>query len=125
MEWIRSEAEADDENSAKECGKAILRCKEFPTAIYCTGDILAIGIMSYLQDKGYHLPEDFSICSVDDIILSRYYHPALTTINVDKDLMGRLAVEMLDHLIRGEETDTLITVKSDELIERSSVKSLL
>lgn len=125
LEWIRSEAEAGDENSAKECIKSILRCKELPTAIYCTGDILAIGIMSYLQDCGLRIPEDFSICSVDDIILSRYYHPALTTINVDKDLMGRLAVEMLDRLIRHEETDTLITIKSDDLIERSSVKTLL
>ncbi|MCE5187620.1 MAG: LacI family transcriptional regulator [Eubacteriales bacterium] len=119
LDWIQSDAY--DEMSAKNCIAKILESAERPTAVYCTGDIFAIGAMNYLQDTGYVLPDDFSVCSVDDIALSQYYHPALTTIRIEKSEMGILAVNMLDNLINKIETETIVTVRSDELLIRNSV----
>lgn len=121
-DWIQPEA--FDELSAKECIKNILKCSELPTAVFCVGDLFAISVMNYLQDVGYSLPADFSVCSIDDIVLARYYHPALTTIQIDKHAMGHLAVDMLDKLINGIETETNYVVRSDELMVRDSVKNI-
>jgi DNA-binding LacI/PurR family transcriptional regulator len=118
-DWIQ--AGAYDEASAQRCMQDILDSPELPTAIYCAGDIFAIGAMNYLQDHGYAVPRDFSITSIDDIVLSRYYHPPLTTVQIDKCKMGTLAVEMLDHLIVGETVDPVVSIASDQLIVRKTV----
>lgn len=119
LDWIQSDAY--DERSAQLCMERLLACQTLPTAVYCAGDIFAIGAMNLLQNRGYRIPEDFSVIGVDDIVLARYYHPALTTVHIDKQRMGALAVEMLDALISGQPTEQTAFIASDMLIERSTV----
>ena len=119
MNWIHSSAY--DEESARHCIQKIMQAPDTPTAIYCTGDILAIGAMSYLQEHGYVLPRDLSIIGIDDIALSKYYYPPLTTVRVDKKQMGDLAIDLLDELIRGVNTESIQMVSSEEIVERRSV----
>lgn len=119
LDWIQSDAY--DEASAQRCMQRILESHDLPTAAYCAGDIFAVGAMNYLQDHSYRVPEDFSVTSVDDIVLARYYHPALSTVRIDKRRMGALAVEMLDALINGHPVKHVVSIASDVLIERCSV----
>lgn len=122
MDWIQSGAH--DEHSAGACMAKILQSAELPTAIYCTGDAFAIGVMNHLQDRGYRIPEDFSVMGIDDIAIASCYRPSLTTIRIDMEHMGRMAVELLDQLINHVEVDTNQTVASDRIIERCSVRPL-
>ncbi len=95
-----------------------------PTAIFCSSDFVAINAMNYLQKKGHVLPDDFSVCSIDDIILARYHFPSLTTVKIDKVSMGKIAVHMLDKLINEEETETSIEMPTYEIMVRESVKKI-
>ena len=113
-----------NELSIKKCVKELIGCSQAPEAAFCASDLIAITAMNYLQDEHYSIPDDFSICGIDDIDLSRYHYPALTTIQIDKNAMGELAVNMLDKLINEEKTETNVVVPSDKLIIRSSVKNL-
>ena len=121
-DWVKSGIA--DENDIKLFIDNISGKSEKPTAIFCSSDFVAVNVMNYLQRNGYTLPDDFSVCSIDDIILAKYSFPALTTVKIDKMSMGKLAVEMLDKLINEEETQKGIVMPSCELIVRDSVKKI-
>lgn len=62
-----------------------------------------------------------SIISIDDIILSRYTDPMLTTIIIDKKEMGRIASNLLLKKIQDESVENAV-IESDKLIIRGSTK---
>lgn len=121
-DWIQ--ADAVDECTAKTCMENILNSTQTPTSAFCAGDLYAISAMNYLQENGYRLPDDFSICSIDDITMARYHYPPLTTIRIDDRAMGELAVDMLDKLINHVDVEPHLYVRSDHLIVRNSVKKI-
>jgi DNA-binding LacI/PurR family transcriptional regulator len=119
LNWIQSDA--TNAETSQECMKKILECSTHPTAVFCASDLFAVGAMNYLQKNGYKVPDDFSFTSIDNILLSQYCYPNLTTINLDKSEMGVLAMQTLDNLINKKKTKKTITIKSDNLIIRDSV----
>ncbi|HOJ09578.1 MAG TPA: LacI family DNA-binding transcriptional regulator [Clostridiales bacterium] len=119
--WIQ--VNAINEDSAYNCMKAILKSKFKPTAVFCTTDMFAIGAIKCAKDSGYKVPEDISFISIDDIFLANYIEPKLTTIRIDKFKMGTLAMELIIDKIEGKSTES-ITVDSDNLVIRESVKKL-
>lgn len=119
--WLQKNAKSKE--SIEKCMDNILSASIRPTAICCMGDIYAIQAMHYAKAQGLDIPEDLSFISIDDIILSRYVEPALTTIGYDKQQMGEIAAELLLNKIKGNETQSVI-VKSDTIIERMSVKQI-
>jgi DNA-binding LacI/PurR family transcriptional regulator len=66
------------------------------------------------------VPEHISFIAIDDILLSRYYEPKLTTIRIDKEKMGRLAMESIIAKINGSPVQS-VAVESDHIIERDTV----
>lgn len=116
--WIQIDAK--DEISSYQCMGKILQNPRMPTAIFCSGDIFAIGAIKYAKDNGYRVPEDISFIAVDDILLSRYVEPKLTTVRIDKEKMGRLAMELIIRKIGGEPAQSVI-VESDNIIVRGTV----
>lgn len=121
-DWIQPDAY--DENSAQQCMARILDCSEVPTAVFCASDLYAIGAMNYIQQHGYLVPHDFSICGIDNIPFSRYYYPALTTVHIDAKKMGTSAVDILTSLINGESSMPQECISSDQLIIRNSTMAL-
>lgn len=119
--WIQ--INATDETSAYKCMEDILDKGSHPSAVFCAADILAIGAIKCVKEKGYQVPADISFVSIDDIVLARYMEPALTTVRIDKIRMGSLAMELLVRKINGEQVESL-TVDSDNLIVRYSVRVL-
>lgn len=117
--WIQ--IDAFDEQSAYQCMQKILATAPVPSAIFCAGDIFAIGAMKCARDNDYNVPEDISFIGVDDIILSQYIEPALTTVKVEKVKLGILAMDLLVKKINGEAVESL-TVEMNEIIIRDSVK---
>ena len=94
------------------------------TAIVCAADILAIGVMSELYKLGVKVPDDISIVGFDDLEISQYLTPALTTIHQQISLKGQKAVELLLEHIEKTNLPKQEEVLSLELIERDSVKKL-
>lgn len=97
--------------------------KELPTAIFCMEDILAIELIRYLQKRKLSVPEDISVISIDDIILSNQIYPSLTTIAIDKEQIGSNAIDMLMDLINGKTPESVI-VTSNNIVVRESVRAI-
>ncbi|KIL52091.1 LacI family DNA-binding transcriptional regulator [Jeotgalibacillus soli] len=93
------------------------------TAVFCASDLMAIGAMNALTSKGIRIPEDISIVGYDDILLSRYVRPALTTVSQDTHGLGSAAAKMLINMLDHEGQPQQATVPH-EFIERSSSKRL-
>ena len=86
------------------------------TAIFAMNDLMALGAMRYLIEKGYRIPEDISIVGYDNLDVSEYIFPRLTTIDQHVDDLGREGVLALLDKIEGNERGFV------KLIEPSLVK---
>ena len=62
--------------------------------IFAVNDVMAVGAMAYLRSAGVRLPEDVAIAGFDDIPGLRDVTPALTTVSLPLELIGRRAVEL-------------------------------
>ncbi len=92
-----------------------------PTAIICNNDRMAFGAMRAVQARGLKVGRDVSVVGFDDIPLSRYWHPPLTTVSQPTREIGALLFGLLQSVIAGEdaETETRQLIKP-ELHVRSS-----
>ena len=82
--------------------KRLLSLPSPPTAILATDDRLAIGAMAAAQDMGFAVPEDISIVGFDDMDVSAYIRPALTTVRQPMRDISEKAVELLLGMIDGD-----------------------
>lgn len=97
--------------------------KQFPyTAVFCGNDLIALGAMKYLKEKGKHIPEDCSILGYDDIQIASHVDPPLTTIRQPKYQMGYQAVDTMVKRLSGEAITEKKIVLSTELIIRQTCK---
>ena len=71
--------------------------KKFPgvTAAFAADDLIAIGMIKAFAEKGVPVPEKFSIVGYDDIFISELPGIELTTVFQEKQLMGKLAADLL------------------------------
>jgi len=113
----------NDEESALTCLHSIVSGKNAISAICCMDDMCAIYAIEAAEKLGVTVPDELSFISIDDIVLSRYVKPKLTTVSYMKSDMGAKAAHMLLRKLRGEETQSVI-VQSDKIIERDSVFDL-
>jgi DNA-binding LacI/PurR family transcriptional regulator len=104
--------------------KKLLKLSELPTAIFAANDLVAMGAMQAIQQKKYHIPEDFCIIGFDDIKLASFVYPTLSTIRQPMLEMGALAVKILLRIIRGGEFNQKKVVLKPKLIIRESCREL-
>ncbi|WP_081840050.1 LacI family DNA-binding transcriptional regulator [Corynebacterium vitaeruminis] len=83
--------------------------KGAPDAIVVGNDDMAIGAMRALREAGLSVPEDVQVIGFDDLTVSRYLSPSLTTIAQNFRELGMQALGELDRLVAGE-TGQLVTV---------------
>jgi LacI family transcriptional regulator len=92
-------------------------------SIFCINDMLAVGAMRALVEKGYRIPEDIAIIGYDDIPIAKLFVPSLTTIRQPQYEMGQKSVEYLYKMIRKEALsgeEKALTIEP-ELIIRETV----
>lgn len=106
--------------SGAEVAKQWLALKDRPTALFCASDLMAIGIMSELSEHGIKVPEDLSVVGFDDIDISRYYTPKLTTIRQPTREIGVIAAKALHNKLHGFNTEAGATLLDVELVVRAS-----
>lgn len=92
--------------------------EELPEAIIVTSDLLAIGIMRALNEYGYEVPGDFGIVGCDNIEVSGYTCPRLTTIEQDQIRFGEQLWDMVYNITCGNQIENIVL--EQKLIIRES-----
>ncbi|WP_050616645.1 LacI family DNA-binding transcriptional regulator [Bacillus testis] len=108
-----------DEDQAKQCAISLVLAYPEITAIFCASDVMALGVIKAAREMSIAVPEELSIIGFDNILLSEYVTPSLTTIAQDPYEIGRMAAEMMVSFIEGKETEPIVTL-NNQLIVRDS-----
>ncbi|MDT2820897.1 LacI family DNA-binding transcriptional regulator [Enterococcus devriesei] len=108
-----------------EAGKAavsefIAESNDLPTALFASSDALAIGGMQAIQAAGLRIPEDISVIGFNDVSVAKYVSPALSTVKVETEWMGELAVTTLLELAKEYSPVPRKIMLGTELIQRAS-----
>lgn len=94
VQWM-SAASADGLEGGRLATREILASGFDPTAIVCVNDFMAIGVLRELREQGLRVPQDVSVTGFDNIKLSEYCYPALTTMHIPRDTIGHLVFQLL------------------------------
>ncbi|WP_372571600.1 LacI family DNA-binding transcriptional regulator [Ruegeria jejuensis] len=107
--------------SGHEAAHRILAMRDRPTAVFCSADMVAFGLIAGLIAGGLRVPEDISVVGFDDIEMSGSFVPALTTIRQDRHGLGRRAAEvLLDRLAKANDQSGREPAMPVELVIRAS-----
>jgi DNA-binding LacI/PurR family transcriptional regulator len=79
----------------------------------------AVGVLAALGEAGLQAPRNCSVVGFDDLEMSAYFSPPLTTVRQPCNRMGRAAIRMLLQLIRGED-EVQAEILPTELVVRES-----
>lgn len=109
-------------NDNKKIIEVVQRKKYLPEVYVCSNDKAAIALMNALQTLGYKVPDDISLVGFDNIDMCEKVRPKLTTVNVNKEIMGKRAVQRIIYKIGHLNSLPENTVIGVELIERESVR---
>lgn len=74
---------------------ALLDAGALPDAVFCANDLMAIGALNTIVGRGLRVPEDIAVVGVDDIDAAALVRPALTTVRVPAEEIGRAAGDLL------------------------------
>lgn len=88
-------------------------------ALFCASDLIAIGAMRALVDRGIRVPQDVAVAGFDDIPIASFTNPSLTTVQQDTKAAGTLLVESLLALIQ-DETVRSHTIPAKLMIRQST-----
>ena len=95
-----------------------------PTAIFAANDLMAIGVMQSLRERGIRIPEDIAVVGFDDISAAKLVTPTLTTVAQFQWKMGERAAQTLMERLRGEKTGAGTAVEMPfDLIVRGSTSN--
>ncbi len=113
METFLAEAEQHDlhipiyqgnftEISGYEAAITIIQSGDLPEAVFCANDQMAIGFLRAMHEHGLHAPDDMAVVGFDDIPLSRYMQPSVSTIGTPRLEWGTTAVRQLIDFLENE-----------------------
>jgi DNA-binding LacI/PurR family transcriptional regulator len=119
-----------DECLIRDCGHTIydgyLATRELlaldppPTAIWTVNDLLAIGALRAVRERGLRVPHDISLAGFDDIELAAQLYPPLTTVNIHGEELGRRAAQTLFRRIENPDCGPIQQTIDAELVVRQS-----
>ena len=98
----------------------LLSLPERPTAVVCYNDMSALGAMHQIRTSGLRVPDDISITGFDDLHISQYLNPTLTTIRQPMPEMGRMAMETLVAILSGNVSQQNILVPGSLVVRAST-----
>jgi len=91
-----------------------------PEAIFSSNDEMAVGAIFALRDKGYNVPKDVAVVGFDNLVVSSYITPALTTVKRPMYEMGLLSTHTLFNMLNGGEVNRSVTLSTELVIRDSS-----
>jgi LacI family transcriptional regulator, repressor for deo operon, udp, cdd, tsx, nupC, and nupG len=98
----------------------LLALPQPPTAVFCHSDIMALGALSLAKRRGLKVPDDLSIIGFDNISLSEFCDPPLTTVSQPRFDIGREAMLLLLDQLSGQNVSSGSRLLDCELVVRGS-----
>lgn len=86
-------------SSGRACARVFFSMPDRPTAIFAGNDQMAYGVLAAAQQQGVRIPEDVAVVGFDDLPISSYIRPALTTVHQPFYEMGQRAAQLLISLV--------------------------
>ena len=106
--------------SGYEAMKALLQLSPRLTAVFVASDVVAMGAILAIKEAGLRIPQDIAVVGFDDIPLSEFFDPPLTTIRLPAFGLGWAGGERLIRLIQGEGLNDVSLLLESTLIHRKS-----
>jgi len=89
-------------------------------AVFCSSDLLALGVMTEAQAGGIRVPEQLAVVGFGDLEFSADLHPALTTVRIDGTAIGRQAAQFIVDRAEGREIVESVVDVGFSIVERES-----
>jgi len=105
--------------------KTILENNALPEAVFCANDQMAIGFIEAMNEHGLKAPEDIAIVGFDDIPVTRYMQPTLSTVGSSRTLLGASAAEQLINFIESQVPFTPFRIPTQFIPRASSQKNII
>jgi len=102
------ETEGYEAEAARAATRRLLEAMPDLTAIACTGDILALGVIAECQRLGRRVPRDVSVTGCGDTIMAQYVDPKLSTVRLDFHRLGELSARKLLATLGALEDDVAV-----------------
>ncbi|MFB9326136.1 LacI family DNA-binding transcriptional regulator [Paenibacillus aurantiacus] len=112
-----------NKGSGEAAARVIIDAYDGPVGVFCLNDEMAIGLHNYATAQGFRIGEQISVVGFDNIDLTRYLQPQLSTIHYSKHRWGAMASEQLLRLINGESVEHERIYVS--LVEGESVSNII
>jgi DNA-binding LacI/PurR family transcriptional regulator len=104
--------------------ESLLESGPAPSALFATSDEVALGVLAALQKRGVSVPNDVAVVGFDDNPLARFTIPALTTVRLPFEEMGRLAGKMLlDLVLHKAKPGRQVLLETNLIVRESSVSN--
>jgi len=116
------ESDFTEAGGADALKRLLKRTRDF-TAIVCGNDLMALGVISYAKKNGIKVPENLSVVGFDDIVVSSYIDPSLTTMRVPIGEMGEQAGSLACTMTEKIQTPVKLQF-TPTLIQRNSTQSI-
>ncbi len=114
------ETASDGHASGYDGMRELLKRKVNPTALLCIDDNFAIGAIKALKEHKLKIPEDISVIGMDDLSVSSYLVPSLSSVAQNRVQMGKIASEILIERIKNRESRKRQVFLSTDLILKES-----
>lgn len=98
----------------------MINLPEPPTAAFIGSDLVALGAIQAIHERGLQVPHDISIIGFDDLLIGKYLQPPLTTIHLPAYDLGQRTATTLLRIISDEALPSLRTLLPTELVLRRS-----
>ncbi|MDI9485098.1 MAG: LacI family DNA-binding transcriptional regulator [Bacillota bacterium] len=122
--WIHAES-GPQADKGREGMEALIERGLPVTALITDNDSTALGVLQACAAAGIKVPKDLSLVGFDNVKLSEYVNPPLTTVHIHKRRMGAMAARRLHELITGQDADVPLRITlGTELVIRDSVRPL-
>ncbi len=86
---------SDGFEGGRQAARELLSSGFRPTAIVCVNDFMAVGVLRELRAQGIRVPQEMSVTGFDNIRLSEFSSPSLTTVHIPREHIGRTIFEHL------------------------------
>ena len=94
------------------------------TAVFACNDLMAVGVLNACKKLNLHVPNNLSIIGFDNIALSKFVEPKLTTIDQNMFLLGTNAATLLLEKIESDNSSSKRIILINSLIERDTVRTI-
>jgi LacI family gluconate utilization system Gnt-I transcriptional repressor len=106
--------------SGRQALKALMKLRTRPEGVFCSSDLLALGVLTEARAAGLKVPEDLAVVGFGDLDFAADTDPALTTVRINGAAIGRQAADFIVRRAEGLEIDQRVIDIGFSIVERES-----